>query len=162
MDEQLQPVGSAPSPWSGGRSARDRTTVGRAVTALLDALAPEQTLTRAQREQERIERYRMPTGCVLQGATAALTVSWFADGTHDSSFGELHVLLWSGVVSRRGAQSRKGATLAHSLVLLPDEARLAEGGGIWRAADGRVFDTASLAAYCAELLERQLLATQHA
>lgn len=156
----MQPDESAPSSWAGGRSARDRTVVSRSVTALLDALAPEQTLTRAQREREPIERYRMPTGCVLQGATAALTVSWFADGTHDSSFGELHVLLWSGIVSRRGAQSRKGATLAHSLVLLPDEARIAE--GIWRATDGRVFDTVSLAAYCAELLERQLLATQHA
>src|SRR3989304_2840621 len=98
MEDRVETQETAPLSWSAARSAKDRHAVGRSVTALLDVLAPEQTLTRAEREREHIERHRTPSGCVLQGPNAALSVSWFADGANETGFGEMHILLWNGVV----------------------------------------------------------------
>lgn len=155
MEERMEHNESAPTTWANARSAKDKTAVGRSVTALLDMLAPEQTLTRAERERGRIERYRTPTGCVLQGPTAALTVSWFADGASDTGFGELHVIVWNGVVSRRGGQGNKtGATLVREIVLRPDETRLAD--GMWIEQGAATIDTLRLAQRCENLLEEQL------
>ncbi len=155
MGEHAELNDSAPLTWSNARSAKDRTAVGRSVTALLDALAPEQTLTRAERERERIERHRTPTGCVLQGPAAALSVSWFADGMGESGFGELHIIVWSGVVARRGTQAHKGgATVVSSMVLHPDETKIA--AGIWIDAADEVWDMPRLAEHCLALLDKQL------
>lgn len=155
MGEHAELNDSAPLTWSSARSAKDRTAVGRSVAALLDALAPEQTLTRAERERERIERHRTPTGCVLQGPEAALSVSWFADGMAETGFGELHINVWRGVVARRGTQAHKGgATVVASMVLRPDEAKLSD--GIWLDASDALWDTPRLAEHCEALLEKQL------
>ena len=154
MEERTVEAESAPA-WAGARSAKDRNAVLRSVSALLDALAPEQTLTRAERERERIERYRTPTGCVLQGPTAALSVSWFAEGLADSGFGELHVIVWTGVVTRRGMKgNRPTAVPVTSLTLRPDETRVAD--GYWRETDDVTVDTPSLARRCLDMLEAQL------
>jgi hypothetical protein len=153
--EDVERNEATPLSWSAARSAKDRSAVTRSVSALLDMLAPEQTLTRAEREREPIEKNRTPTGCVLQGPTAALSVSWFADGANEKGFGELHVLVWNGVVARRGTHAPKqGATVVETLVLHPDETRIGE--GFWRASEDVVFDTLRLATHCQELLEKQL------
>ena len=84
-------------------TAKEKNSVQRSVNSLLDTLAPERTTTRADRAPVPVEQHRTPTGCVLQAPTAALTVRWFADTSNDAAFGELHVCIWRGVVSRRGS-----------------------------------------------------------
>ena len=128
----------------------------RNVNALLDALAPERVLTRGDAAKMTVETHRTPTGCVLQGPGAALSVSWFADPNR--SIGELHVVLWRGIVSRRGAGAQKeGATIVQELVLSPIDG--ASNDRVWRSGDGAEYDTASLAAHCLALLERQMAAS---
>lgn len=128
--------------------------VQRAVNALLDTLAPERTVTRAARAPSRIEQHRTPSGCVLQAANAATSVSWFPDAANDVTLGELRVTVWDGVVSRRGApQRREGARVVRELTLYPlhpsDEA-------VWRADDGATYDTVALAAACLAMLEERI------
>lgn len=125
------------------------------MTALLDELAPERVLTRGERIRLPVEQHRTPAGCVLQAATAAVSVSWFPEATADASLGELRIIVWRGTVSRRGSK-RESATMVKEVVLHPsdrpsDETR-------WRATDGSEYDTASLAAYCIALLEDQIRA----
>lgn len=146
------------TPWTTGPSSRDRSTVLRAVQALLDALAPEQQqLTRRERASERIERHRTPSACVLQGPTAALSVSWFPDAVRDGRFGELRVIVWRGVVSRRGApRMREGASVVSELVLRPVLTGPADCE--WEDAAGSRYDVPTLASHCVSLLEDLLSA----
>jgi hypothetical protein len=131
--------------------------VQRAVTALLDELAPERVVKRIERAPMTIEQHRTPGGCVLQAPTAALSVSWFPDPADDAALGELHVVVWRGVVSRRGSPRKPGgATVTRELVLRPIERPSNE--LVWRAADGTPYDTESLAAKCLALLEEQIQA----
>ena len=141
--------------WSTGPSAKAKTAVQRSVTALLDELAPERVLKRVERLQGPVEQHRTPTGCVLQAADCAVSVSWFSDATKDWVLGELRVLVWQGKVTRRGSpRSQKNATVVAELVLHPIEA--AADACLWRATDGARYDTASLAAKCLALLEGQI------
>lgn len=126
----------------------------RAVTALLDELAPERVLTRGEQIRPPIEQHRTPNGCVLQAASAAVSVSWFAEGAPDAVLGELRVIVWRGTVSRRGTTRPERATMVKELVLHPLERRLDD--CLWRATDGTEFDTAALAAHCIALLEDQM------
>lgn len=143
------------SPWTASPTVKARNAVQRSVTALLDELAPERVLKRVEQLPGPVEQYRTPTGCVLQAAAAALTVSWFADAGTDSALGELHVIVWRGIVTRRGApRSRKGATIVAELVLHPIEPPADD--CLWQATDGAQYDTASLAAKCIALLEEQI------
>src|SRR2546423_376832 len=103
MDDPTDPSASS---WTSSRSAKEKNAVQRAVTALLDELAPERALKRADAPPVPVEQHRTPNGCVLQAASAALSVSWFADPTSDSALGELHVITWRGTVSRRGRPPR--------------------------------------------------------
>jgi hypothetical protein len=149
------PTDATARSWTGSPTAKEKNAVQKAVTALLDELAPERVLKRADRIPVPIEQYRTPSGCVLQAATAAVTVSWFGEADSESVLGELHVIVWHGQVTRRGAPRRsEGATILSELVLHPVERPASE--GLWRSADGREFDTAALAAYCATLLEEQM------
>src|SRR3954471_177402 len=148
---------SAPR-WSTSPTVKQKNAVQRCVTALLDELAPERVLKSGDRTRLRIEQHRMPTGCVLQAASAAVSVSWFADADTDAPMGALHILIWRGVVSRRGAaQKAEGAPLVSELVLHPVDRPLAD--CVWRATDGAEFDTASLAAHTLALLEGQIATT---
>ena len=141
--------------WSSAPSAKSRTSVQKSVTALLDALAPERVQERLGRSTARIEQHRTPTGCVLQAADAALSVSWFAENTKDAAFGELHVLVWKGTLTRRGmSRTPRQATMVSEMVLLPIEPRTDDFA--WLASDGQRFDNASLAAHCVSLLEREI------
>ena len=149
----------AETAWAAPPTVRERAGVERAVARLLDELAPERTVTRAPRLPGPVERHRTPRGCILQAAAAAVSVSWFPDAATDVAFGELQVIAWRGVVSRPGSAHRApgGAAIAQELVLRPAEGEVgAPGAGewVWRAADGTVYDTAALAAYCLALLEQ--------
>jgi hypothetical protein len=93
---------------------------------------------------------------VLQAEKAALSVSWFSGAANDPSLGELRVVVWRGVVSRRGAPKRReGATVISEMVVHPIENPSSE--TVWRAGDGSQYSTSSLAAACTRLLDQQLL-----
>jgi hypothetical protein len=142
-------------PWIAGPGVKAKNVVQRTVVALLDALAPETVLTRGDRIKLRVEQHRTPTGCVLQAARAALTISWFSDADTSAPFGELHVIVWRGVVTRRGAPPiRDGATVIKDLVLYPIENPF--GDHVWRTTDGKQYGTTSLATECLALLEEQI------
>jgi hypothetical protein len=148
------PIDSAEGEWVSPPTLKERNAVQRAVTALLDELAPERETKRGERLPTPVERHRTPNGCVLQAAAAALSVSWFPDSAELTTLGELHVVVWRGVVSRRGsAPRREGATVAQELVLRPMERSADE--CVWRATDGSTYDTPSLVARCLALLDQQ-------
>lgn len=148
----------SPSSWSGARSAKDRNAVQREVTALLDELAPEKVLTRGDLPKLPIEQHRTPTGCVLQAPNAALSVSWFAPAGSDTAAGELHIVVWRGVVQRRGARpTRQGATIVEEVVFLPIERPTTP--KVWRDRAGTEFETPEVAARCLALLKEQVEAT---
>jgi hypothetical protein len=147
-------VGGVASRWDAPSTSKERTAVQRAVDRLLDALAPARVVTRATQLPTPIKRHRTPRGCVLQAATAAVSVSWFPDAGQDVMAGELHVAAWRGVVSQPGATRRvSGATVARELVLRP----VGRGGDpwAWQTADGTTYDAQALAALCLTLLEAQ-------
>jgi hypothetical protein len=149
------PTSPTPHPWSTSPTTKAKNAVQRSVTALLDELAPERVLTRVEQLPGPVEQHRTPTGCVLQAATAAISVSWFADAAHGAGLGELHVIVWRGTVTRRGtSRGRKGATVVSELVLHPVEPPADD--CVWQATDGTQYDTASLAAKCLALLEEQI------
>lgn len=149
------PADRVVSPWTTAPSAKEKNAVQRSVTALLDALAPEKVLKRGEQIRVPIEEHRKPGGCVLQAPTAAVSVSWFADSGNDKALGELHIVAWRGVLTRRGAPPRREAARQVSeYVLHPIERPTNE--LVWRATDGTEYDTVSLAAYCIALLEKEL------
>ena len=148
MDDSTERPGSQ---WNTSPSSKAKNAIQRSVTALLDELAPERVLTRADRLPDAIEQHRTPTGCVLQAADCAVSVSWFPDAEADAPMGQLQVLVWRGRVSRRGSRPNpKGATIIETLTLLPVEP---PGDELWQATDGTRYDTAALAAKCVELLQ---------
>jgi hypothetical protein len=133
---------------------KERNAVQRIVDQLLDELAPERVLKRADRPPTEVEAHRTPSGCVLQAANDALSVSWFAEASDQATLGELQVVLWKGTVSRRGAsRPSTNAVVVSELVLRPVE-RPAD-DCVWRAADGTLFDSPGLAAHCLALLDTQ-------
>ena len=154
----------ASAAWNAPPSVKERAGVQRAVDRLLDALAPERTVTRAPRLPLPVERYRTPRGCILQAPGAAVSVSWFPDAATDAAFGELQVIAWRGTVSRPGSAHRDpgGATIARELMLRPETGEVPTAGGaaewVWRADDGTRYDTDTLATHCLALLEAQMSA----
>jgi hypothetical protein len=152
MDDPANP---SPTPWATPPTAKERNAVQHAVTALLDELAPEKALSRTGDQPVVVEQHRMPTGCILQGPNAAISVSWYPDAGEESAFGELDVVVWRGVVSRRGAPPRReGATIVGELALRPVED--SPGVFVWRAPDGETYDTDALATKCLALLQEQM------
>jgi hypothetical protein len=150
MNEPDDVVGPS---WRAPTSAKAKNAVQRTVTALLDELAPERVLTRSEQLRAPVEQHRTPTGCVLQAATAAVSVSWFAGD--DPVLGELRVVVWRGIVSRRGSPKRReGATVVSEMALQPIERPSNECA--WRATDGSEYDSAALAALCTRLLDEQV------
>ena len=152
MDDSANPPST---PWTAPPTAKERNAVQRAVTALLDELAPEKVISRTERLPVPVEQHRTPGGCVLQAPGAAVSVSWYPDADDESAFGELDVVVWRGVVSRRGSPPRReGATIVGGLTLRPIEDP--SGLFVWRAADGHTYDTDALAAKCLALLDEQM------
>jgi hypothetical protein len=142
--------------WSAPTTTKERNSVQRSVTKLLDALAPERATSRAERAPVQIEPYRTPSGCVLQAPTAALSVSWFPGAASSSDLGELHVVLWRGGVTRRGGGvPRESASVIQELTLRPVD--LSPDGTRWREeGDGAVHDVQSLVERCLALLKQQV------
>lgn len=141
--------------WSASPSAKAKNAVQRSVTALLDELAPERVLKRVEQLQGPVQQHRTPTGCVLQAASCAVSVSWFADASKEAALGELHILVWRGKVARRGApRSPKNATVIAEFILRPIEPPTDE--CLWLSTEGARYDTAALAAKCLALLEAQI------
>ena len=133
-------------------TVKERNAVQRSVERLLDELAPETALRRGERPSMEIQPHRTPSGCVLQAANVALSVSWFADATEHATLGELQVVLWRGTVARRGvAVPAVNAVVDGELVLHPIVGP--DGEPLWKSTDGRTFDSEALAAHCFALLE---------
>ena len=143
-------------PWTVPPTAKAKNAVQRSVTALLNELAPEKVVKRgASPSAPRIETHRLPTGCVLQAATAAVSVSWFANRDSEAGLGELRIIVWRGVVAQRGAnENRKGATIIAELTLLPIS--IGEGECEWQSAGDTQCNSAALAARCIALLEDEI------
>jgi hypothetical protein len=141
--------------WSAPPSSKTKNAIQRAVTALLDQLAPERVLKRAEQLRVPVEQHRTPNGCVLQAESAALSVSWFTGAGNDAGLGELHVVVWKGIVSRRGSPKRKeGATVVREIVFRPLENPTPQ--AIWKGDDSAEYSTDALAALCTELLDEQV------
>ena len=134
-------------------SNKAKAAVQRLVNGLLDELAPERTLTRGERLPVQVEQHRSPTGCVLQAADFAVSVSWF-DESKGATLGELHVIVWRGTVARRGAtRHTKGATIISETVLHPIEPP--EDEKVWVATDGTRYDSIGLTAKILSLIQEQ-------
>lgn len=148
MDDPLKaPASPRPTP----PTNKAKAAVQRLVNAVLDELAPERTLTRSERVPVAVEQHRSPTGCVLQAADYAVSVSWF-DESKGETLGELHVIVWRGTVARRGAtRHTKGATIISETVLHPIEPP--EEGKVWRATDGTRYDSIGLVAKILSLIQ---------
>jgi hypothetical protein len=124
---------------------------------LLDELAPERANPRAVVRGASTQQHRTPNGCILQAEAAALSVTWYAEATDQDRVGELQIVLWRGVVSRRGsAQKRTAPEVIRQEVLNPIEQPADE--SVWRSRDGTVYSTAALAAHCLRLLDQQIQA----
>jgi hypothetical protein len=154
QNNETEPNAGIASRWR-GPSAKSKNAVQRSVTALLDELAPERVIKRAEVLPGPIEQHRTPSGCVLQASTAAVSVTWFPDVGTGAVYGELQVTVWRGTVTRRGSpKSRKLAATVAELVLRPIEPPVND--YLWETADGTRYDTGTLAAKCIELLEEQI------
>jgi hypothetical protein len=143
--------------WNAPTTAKVKNAVQRSVKTLLDLLAPERATTRSERAPVQIEPYRTPSGCVLQAPTAALSVAWFPGSASGSDLGSLNVVLWRGIVTRRGGGvQQEGASVIREWTLRPVE--LSPDAPRWREdGDGAVFDTQGLADHCRALLNEQVL-----
>jgi hypothetical protein len=130
----------------------------REVTRLLDELAPERPTRRGDPAVAPIQQHRTPNGCILQAEAAALSVTWYAEADDQERVGELQIILWRGVVSRRGTTpSGQPAVLLRQEVLNPIERSVDQSA--WCSRDGTVFSTPDLAAHCLTLLDQQIQTT---
>ena len=126
----------------------------RNVTMILDDLAPER-MVKATDSLQQVREYRTPTGCVLQAPQCAVSVSWFDEPGPEAPLGELHVVVWRGVVTRRGSINQgKGGTTVGELILRPSQP--APDTVLWKATDGTEYATTSVAQKCRALLEEQM------
>ena len=152
--DEIDAPSDAPSGLPGAAPThKARNAVQQEVNRLLDALAPERAAHRVGLKTKEVERYRMPSGCVLQATAGAVTVSWFPDSAQGAELGELQIVVWRGTVSHPGSSKRTaGAQVVEEMVLRPVEARM--GGLEWRATNGTAYSTDALAARCTTLLER--------
>lgn len=141
--------------WAQRPSAKDRAGVQRAVTQLLDELAPERTPPRAAPPVVALKAHRSPRGCVLQSEQAAISLSWFGALATDDSLGELQLILWQGTVTLPGASKRSGANAVALKDMLFQPVPLPTGWG-WKSADGRSFSTPELAEWTRSLLAEEI------
>ena len=132
-------------------TTKQRTSVQREVTRLVDELAPVRAPARPGAVQPAVQCHRLPRGCVLQGATRAVSVSWFPAAASEASLGELQLVSWRGTVSLPGSAARRsGATMLDEFVLSPIEKE----DGVWRWQSATAdWTTDELVARCRDLLD---------
>lgn len=157
MSESTSSVPATPAPmaWAERPTVAQRTSAQQAVNRLFELLVPQKPPTRRDDPEAATLRHRSPTGCILQGADRAVTLSWFADSVHDLTLGELQLITWNGQVARPGAARKPGAGAGATPV--SQEALTPVDGGagrglIWKDAAGTTYDNAALAAHCEALL----------
>ncbi|MEP6729025.1 MAG: hypothetical protein ABJE10_00240 [bacterium] len=149
-----QPSTPTQNMWNVPPTPKERNAVQRNVDNLLDVLAPERATKRGDYPVNPVVAHRTPSGCILQAADTALSVSWFPESADTTALGELHVVLWRGVVSRRGSpKPAQGAVELRDLALRPVERPTDD--CVWKASDGTLYATDALATYCLGLLEGQ-------
>lgn len=138
--------------WHDGPSSKQRTAVQRMVRTLLDQLAPERPPARAGLPQPPVQLLRSPRGCILQTNTRAVSVSWFPVSDSAATLGELHVIVWDGVVARPGSANRatSGAVSLGETLLRPEAGP--DDAWLWRGVDGEGWSTEALVARCHALL----------
>lgn len=134
-----------------------RAAVYRDVTRLLDDLAPERPPARHDAPRVAVRCHRSPGRCILQGATRAVTVSWFPTLAGDASLGELVVIAWRGTVSLPGSAQRAPEAAEPTATLALEPALRSDGEWEWRTAGDVRYTTTTLAAHCRELLEEPTL-----
>jgi hypothetical protein len=135
-----------------GPSTKQRMGAQRAVSRLLEVLAPEMPLARREVPVTAgVQCLRTARGCILQGVEGAVSVSWFPSAGSEPSLGELQVTLWHGTLHRPGASTRgpAGAVTVREAIFFPIER---EDGWRWRTTDGTMLDTDALAMQCRALL----------
>ena len=127
----------------------------REVMRLLELLAPEPSATRDRKPVPDIQQHRTPNGCILQASDAALSVTWYSEADDQDRVGELQIVLWRGVVSRRGS-IKTGAppVLIRQEVLNPLERPIED--AVWSSRDGTTYTTPDLAALWLRLLDEQI------
>lgn len=156
MTESPRPTPATPLAWAERPTVAQRTSAQQAVARLFELLVPQRPPTRRDAPDAAIQRHRSPTGCILQGATQAVSVSWFADSVHDLTLGELQLITWRGQVARPGAARRPGVG-AVATPLTQEAFTPVDGGAgtgwVWKDASGALHDAAALAARCEALLE---------
>ena len=141
------------------QTSKEKNAVQREVTRLLDALAPERATARPSRLITSVRQHRTPNGCILQAPDAALSVTWYVEAADRGRVGELQVVLWRGIVSRRGsAPSPDPAEVIQQEVLNPIERPTDD--YVWRSDEGTLYDTNGLASHCLALLEGQTRAAE--
>lgn len=131
-------------------TSRQRTAILREVTRLVDELAPVRAPARPGATTPAVQCHRLPRGCVLQGASRAVSLSWFPAAASSPTLGELQLVTWKGTVSLPGSAARRsGATMLDEIVFSPVEAE----GGVWRwQAEGSDLSTDDLVARCRDLI----------
>jgi hypothetical protein len=134
-------------------AAKQRVATEREVVRLLDALAP--SVAPARRRTGAVQAYRWPNRCILQGASRAISISWFPDDQDDAAFGELLVISWQGTVSLPGSSGQRGDEAVAGAELVLHLEATALGGWTWHGAtdDTDGVDTTTLAEYCRHELE---------
>lgn len=141
---------SAPR-WADPPTTKQRTAVQREVTRLVDELAPVRAPARPGASAPAVVCHRLPRGCILQGATGAVSLSWFPASGSEEALGELQLVTWRGTVSLPGSAARRaGAEMIGELILTPAEGE----GGVWRwRGTGADWTTDEVIARCWALLE---------
>jgi hypothetical protein len=131
-------------------TSRQRTAILREVTRLVDELAPVRAPARPGAATPAVQCHRLPRGCVLQGATRAVSLSWFPAAGSQASLGELQLVTWKGTVSLPGSAARRsGATMVDERVFAPVERE----GGVWHwQSEDTDLTTEALVARCRDLI----------
>src|SRR5690606_485140 len=135
-------------------TSKQRAAVQREVVRLLDELAPEKPPQRRDAPAPSVAAHRWPARCILQGASSAVSVSWFPARPAEEALGEILVIAWNGVVAVPGVVSRgQGAPQARRTVTLQPVEQ--DGGDFkWRQPpDDDLLLTNELATYCRQMLE---------
>ena len=134
---------------------RQRSAVSREIDHLMQQLARGFSEVAAALPERGLTIQRAPHRSILQARERAVTVSWFPASYPEQSLGELHVLVWVGVVSVPGGtqRARGGASIVESSVF-----HLVWSDGAaprWQLEeDGASWSTESLAERCLARLEQ--------
>lgn len=130
--------------------------VGRLVEAVRGAFATTSSVKEAGAPEVQIS----PDRCVVQYGPVALTVGWLRRPPDTPDVGELLVMIWRGVIARRGAfrDPERGVATTRTATVLFEHTFVAaasdEASWTWRptSSAGAAFPSADLAQWCVDRL----------